>query len=148
MSSYRQILYHIIFRTKNSKDTLSLNHSHKLFAYIMGILKKKQCHLYRINGMKNHIHILSDLHPSVALADYMRDIKTSSSVWLKQQKEFQLFDGWADGYAALTYSYKEKETLINYIKNQQKHHSKISFEEELRNLLESQGIHIDDRFFP
>ncbi len=148
MSSYRQILYHIIFRTKNSIHTLPLSHSDKLFAYIIGIIKKKQCHLYRINGMENHIHILSDLHPSVALADYMRDIKMSSSVWLKKQKEFKLFDGWADGYAALTYSYKEKETLINYIKNQQEHHSKISFEEEFRNLLESQGIHIDDRFFP
>jgi len=148
MSSYRQILYHIIFRTKNSNNTLPLNHSETLFAYIIGIIKKKRCHLYRINGLENHIHILSDLHPSIALADYMRDIKMSSSVWLKKQKEFKLFDGWASGYASLTYSYQEKEALINYIKNQQIHHSKISFEEELRNLLESQGIHIDDSFFP
>ncbi|MEA1898783.1 MAG: IS200/IS605 family transposase [Bacteroidota bacterium] len=148
MSSYRQILYHIIFRTKNSRKTLPLHSRDKLFAYIMGIIKNKNCHLYRINGMKDHIHILSDLHPGIALADFMRDIKTSTSVWLKQQDEFQLFDGWADGYAALTYSYREKETLINYIKNQQNHHKKVSFIEELRTLLESQGIQIDDRYFP
>ena len=98
--------------------------------------------------MANHIHILSDLHPSVALADYMRDIKTASSVWLKQQKEFPLFEGWADGYAALTYSYKEKDILINYIKNQHIHHRKESFEEELRGLLEAHGIQVDERFFP
>ncbi len=98
--------------------------------------------------MEDHIHILSDLHPSIALANYMRDIKTSTSIWLKQQDGFQKFDGWADGYAALTYSYKEKETLINYIKNQQNHHKNVSFEEELRKLLESEDIQIDDRYFP
>ncbi len=148
MASYRQILYHIIFRTKNSKKTLPLDKLDKLFAYIMGIIKNKNCHLYRINGMEDHIHILSDLHPGIALADYVRDIKTSTSVWLKQQDGFQLFDGWADGYAAMTYSYKEKETLINYVKNQQNHHKNVSFEEELRKLLESQRIQIDDRYFP
>ncbi len=148
MTSYRQILYHIIFRTKNSLKTLPLDNLDKLFAYIMGIIKNKNCHLYRINGMEDHIHILSDLHPGIALADYIRDIKTSISVWLKKQDGFQLFDGWADGYAALTYSYKEKETLINYIKNQQDHHKNVSFEEELRKLLESEGIQIDDRYFP
>ena len=98
--------------------------------------------------MEDHIHILSDLHPSIALANYMRDIKTSTSIWLKQQDGFQKFDGWADGYAALTYSYKEKETLINYIKNQQNHHKNVSFEEELRKLLESEGIQINGRYFP
>ena len=148
MSSYRQILYHLIFRTKDSRKTLSLKHRDKLFAYITGIIKNKQCHLYRINGMEDHIHILSDLHPSVALADLMRDIKTSSSVWLKQQKEFSSFAGWAGGYAALTYSYKEKNILINYIRNQQRHHMKKSFERELKTLLKSQGIVIDERFFP
>ena len=91
---------------------------------------------------------MSDLHPGIALADLMRDLKSSTSVWLKQQKEFKSFDGWADGYAALTYSYREKDKLINYIKNQQSHHKKESFEEELRRILESQGIEIDDRFFP
>ncbi len=148
MGSYRQILYHLIFRTKNSKKTIPLKQSDKLFAYISGIIKNKNDHLYQINGMENHIHILSDLHPGVALADYMRDIKTASSVWLKHQEEFPLFDGWADGYAALTYSYREKDILINYIKNQQNHHRKESFEVELRRLLESQGIQVDERFFP
>ncbi len=148
MTSYRQILYHIIFRTKNSIKTLPLENLDNLFAYIIGFIKNKNCHLYRINGMGDHIHILSDLHPGIALADYMRDIKTSTSVWLKQQDGFKLFDGWADGYAALTYSYREKEKLINYIKNQHDHHKNVSFEEELRKLLESEGIQIDDRYFP
>ncbi len=148
MSSYRQILYHLIFRTKNGGKTLSLKYNSELFAYISGIIKNKNCHLYRINGMEEHIHMLSDLHPSICLAEYMRDIKTSTSLWLKQRHSFPMFEGWASGYAALTYSYKEKDTLIDYIKKQPLHHRKFSPLEELRELLKEAGIPIDDRYFP
>lgn len=148
MSSYRQIFYHIIFRTKNSTRSLPLNNIDKLFAYIIGIIENKNCHLYRINGMEDHIHILSDLHPSIALADYVRDIKTSTSLWLKQNPVFSKFRGWAEGYAALTYSYENKDQIINYIKNQQLHHRKVSFYDELKELLESSGIQINEKYFP
>ena len=148
MSSYRQILYHIIFRTKGSKKVLSLEHTRELYAYIMGVIRNKNCFLYRINGMEEHLHILSDLHPSIALADYVRDIKTSSSLWLKQNLNFPNFMGWADGYAALTYAYRDKEIIINYIINQQEHHKKVSFVEEYRKLLKEHGIKIDERYFP
>ena len=148
MSSYRQILYHIIFRTKGGTKSLPIGNSHELYGYITGIIKNKYCFLYCINGMEDHIHILCDLHPSIALADYMRDIKTSTSIWLKQHRGFPAFDGWADGYAALTYSFREKETIINYVKSQQQRHAKVSFKEELRKLLEEQGVEIDDRYFP
>lgn len=148
MSSYRQILYHIVFRTKDNKMSLSHESNNELFAYIMGFIKNKNCFLYRINGMEDHIHILCDLHPNLALADFMRDLKTSTSFWLKQNSKYPNFEGWADGYAALTYSFRDKEMIINYIKNQQEHHKKESFKEELRRLLEEQGVKIDERFFP
>lgn len=148
MSSYRQIIYHIVFRTKNSRKTLNLSHSEDLYKYIWGIIRNKNGFLYRINGMEEHVHILCDLHPSIALADFVRDIKTASSLWLKQSGNFADFDGWADGYAGLTYSNKDKDVIIQYIKNQREHHKKISFEVEYRKLLEEHGIKIDERYFP
>jgi REP-associated tyrosine transposase len=148
MSSYRQILYHIIFRTKNSTKSLPQIHSSELYSYITGIIKNKNCTLYQINGVEDHIHILSDLHPSLALADLIRDLKASSSLWLKQNGKFQDFSGWADGYAALTYTYRDKERIINYIKKQQEHHKKVNFEEEYRALLVEHGVSIDEKFFP
>ena len=98
--------------------------------------------------MKEHIHILCDLHPTIALADYLRDMKSSSSSWLKESGKFPEFEGWADGYAALTYGWKDKEMIINYIKNQQEHHKTESFEDELRRLLKEHGIEVNDKFFP
>jgi REP element-mobilizing transposase RayT len=148
MSSYRQILYHIIFRTKDGKSSLKQDDIKKLYAYIWGIVKNKKCLLYRINGIENHIHMLTDLNPNVSLVAFIRDIKTASSVWLKQNHNFPEFEGWAEGYAALTYAWRDKEMIINYIKNQQEHHKKISFEEEYQKLLMEQGIKIDKRFFP
>lgn len=93
MSSYRQIIYQIIFRTKHSQKTLKPEHTEILFKYIWGIIKNKNCHLYRINGMEEHIHILTDLHPNIALADFIRDIKTASSIWLKDSGYFPHFIG-------------------------------------------------------
>ena len=147
MSSYRQIIYQIIFRTKLSQKTLKLEQNERLFKYIWGIIKNKNCHLYRINGMEEHIHILTDLHPNIALADFIRDIKTASSIWLKNSDYFPYFIGWSDGYAALTYSYWDKNKLIDYVKNQQEHHRKETFEQEFRRLLEEHQIEIDERYF-
>jgi REP element-mobilizing transposase RayT len=83
MSSYRQLLYHNVFRTKDSLPTINQDHADELYAYITGIIRNKNSHLYRINGVENHLHIISDLHPSIALADFIREIKASSSSWMK-----------------------------------------------------------------
>ncbi len=97
--------------------------------------------------MEDHVHILTGLHPTIALADFVRDLKMASSLWIKQSKLFPYFSGWGDGYAALTYSYKDKDVIINYIKGQEMHHQTISFREELITLMKEQGIDIDHRFF-
>lgn len=148
MSSYRQILYQIIFRTKDSRKTISDEYCRELYAYLMGIIKNKNCFLYQINGIEDHLHILSDLHPSIALADYLRDIKSASSFWIKQTGKFPKFEGWADGYAAFTYTWRDKDMIINYIKNQKEHHIHETFEEEYRRILKEQGVAINEMFFP
>ncbi|MDR2682289.1 MAG: transposase, partial [Dysgonamonadaceae bacterium] len=117
-----------------------------LYKYIWGIVKKRQCVLYRINGTENHIHLLCDLHPSVALSDYIKEIKTASNKWIKASGCFPRFISWAEGYCALSYSYRDKERIVNYIKNQKEHHQKISFEDEYRALLQEFGIAFDERY--
>ncbi|MCX6261521.1 MAG: transposase [Bacteroidia bacterium] len=148
MSSYRQLLYHLVFRTKNSMPTISQDNADQLYAYIMGIIKNKNSHLYRINGTETHLHIITDLHPSFALADFMREVKLSTSLWMKESGLFSKFEGWADGYGSFTCSYMDLGSLIDYVKNQQEHHNKKSFEEEYRHLILQSGIKIDEMFFP
>jgi putative transposase len=147
MSSYHKILYHIIFHTKYNVKTLNPEHSRELFAYILGIIRNKKGRIYRINGVENHLHILCDLHPSLALADFVKDIKTATSVWLKQSGKFPGFRGWAIGYSAFTCNWRDKDKLIDYIKNQQAHHHTSSYEAELRRLLKEHDVMIDERYF-
>ena len=148
MSSYRQHLYHIVFRTKDSLSTIRQNRANELYSYITGITRQKNSHLYRINGVENHLHILTDMNPSIAPIDFVNDIKVSSSIWIKKNNLFPAFKGWAVGYGSFTCSYKDIDRLIEYIMNQQEHHQKISFEEEYRKLLLEYGITPDEKFFP
>ena len=148
MSSYRQLLYHLVFRTKDRSPTIKQDNVGQLYANISGIIKNKNSHLYRINGIDNHLHIITDLHPSIALADFMREIKASSSLWMKNSGLFPSFNGWAEGYGSFSCSYMDLGRLIDYVKNQQEHHRKKSFEDEYKSLLIDSGVKIDERFFP
>lgn len=101
MTSYRQIYYHLVFNTKNRQRTIPDVNCQELYKYIWGIIKNKCCKLYKINGSCEHLHLLCDLHPSMALADFVRDIKISSSEWLKRNSNFPDFAGWGDGLRKL-----------------------------------------------
>ena len=146
MSTYTQILYQIVFSTKNRENALLEEKRPVLFNYIWGILKEKKCHLYQINGIEDHIHILTHLHPSVALADLVKDIKVASSKIIKDENSFPNFSAWQNGYGAFTYSIDAKENLVKYIKNQKEHHKKISFVEEYKKILKEFQIEYDEKY--
>lgn len=146
MASYRQIFYHLTFHTKNSDKVLCNSENDELYRYIWGVLKNNNCKLYRINGVEDHIHIVCDLHPSVALADLLKDIKVSSSKWIKGQRIYPLFSYWAEGYGAFTLSLKEKDSVVKYVMNQQEHHKTESFREEYIRILKENGIEFDEKY--
>lgn len=144
--SYRQIFYHLIFGTKHRKATIAEENCEQLYKYIWGVVRNKRCKLYRINGAEDHIHILSDLHPSISLANYIKDIKIASNRWMKESGLFPGFEEWQDGYGAFTCSIKEKDTIINYIKNQKEHHKKETFRDEFRRLLMENDIEFNEKY--
>ncbi|SHK28527.1 IS200/IS605 family transposase [Chryseobacterium polytrichastri] len=146
MSTFRQIYYQIVFSTKHRNPVLNMENEDQLYKYIWGIVKNKKCTLYRINGMPDHIHLFTDLHPSVSLSSFVKDIKVSSNLWIKQSGLFPDFEEWQSGYGAFTYSEREKDMIINYIKNQKEHHENESFEVEYKNLLKSNGVEFDEKY--
>jgi len=146
VSTYTQIYYHIVFSTKDRVPALTADKRDALFRYIWGILKNKQAHLYRINGVEDHLHIFTSLHPSVSLSDLIRDIKTSTSRWIKSEGVFPSFAGWQDGYGAFTVSHSDRNDVIEYIKDQEEHHKKVSFRDEYRAMLEKFGVTFDEKY--
>lgn len=146
MSTYTQILYQIVFSTKDRTTTLTKPNRIDLFKYVAGILENKKCHLYQLNGVEDHIHILTHLHPSVALSDLVKDIKLASTKFIKEKGLFPQFSGWQDGYGAFTYSIDRKEILINYIKNQEEHHRTKTFRDEYIDLLKEHGVQFEEKY--
>jgi putative transposase len=91
MSTYTQLLYQIVFSTKYRNPSLTKPNRDELYKYIWGVLKNKNCHLYRIGGIDDHLHIVTHIHPSVALADLVKDIKLASSDYIKTNQLFPNF---------------------------------------------------------
>ena len=143
--SYRQLLYQIVFGTKSHIP--SINHNcDELYKYITGIIHNKKCKPYRINGTEDHIHIICDIHPTVPISGFVQDVKVASSIWIKQSGLFPIFNGWAYEYGVFSYSIKERDILIEYVKNQKEHHKHTSFIEEYRALLIEHGIEFDEKY--
>ena len=125
--------------------TIPETHKKELYAYIFGILKNKHCHLLRLNGIGNHVHILLDLHPSIALASLVRDLKLQSGKWMKENESFKDFDGWNEGYYAHTIGENEITACKEYIISQEKHHLSISLMDEMANIAAARHIDWDPR---
>jgi putative transposase len=146
VSTYTQIYYHVVFSTKGREPALAKDRRKDLFRYIWGILNSNHCHLHRLNGVEDHIHFLMSLHPTVALATLIRDLKTSTTAWIRQENVFEGFPGWQDGYGAFTKSHEDRDRIIEYIKNQEEHHRRATYQEELRALLKEAGIEYEEKY--
>jgi REP element-mobilizing transposase RayT len=110
-----------------------------------GIIKNKGGHLYRINSMPDHVHLLFSLPPTIALSDFMGALKASSSKLIKTKEGFEKFKAWGEGYAALSKSIEDKDTVVKYIMNQQEHHKKITHKEEYETFIKEMGLELDAR---
>ena len=137
-------IYHIVINTYCREMTIPESSSEEMYRYIWGIIKNHNCTLYRIGGIENHIHMLVHLHPSVSLSDLLRDIKQSTTKWAKNNPLFPRFSGWGKEYAAFSCSYSSKDAIIKYIKGQREHHHGTSFEQELKSLVEREGMAWND----
>lgn len=97
-----------------------------------------------IGGVADHVHLLASLRPVHCLADLMRDLKKNSTNWVKQNLDRNF--AWQEGYAAFTVSPSATDAVRNYIANQEAHHGKHSFVDELKKLLGKAGVPYDEKY--
>ncbi|MCH5225363.1 MAG: IS200/IS605 family transposase [Muribaculaceae bacterium] len=139
MSKTRNYL-HIVFGTKYRQRTITLTGREKLYSYISGIIKNKKSTLISINGIEDHVHILLNLHPTIALADMVRDIKSEATKMIIETKCFPMYEGWASEYFASSVSPSHVESVKAYIDNQEEHHKSKGYEEEVKGFLQKMGM--------
>ncbi|MFN3999693.1 IS200/IS605 family transposase [Algoriphagus sp.] len=146
MGTHTQLIYHIVYSTKHREPTIIQEDKKRMFSFIHQLLTNKNCHLYRVNGVEDHLHILTHVHPTIAISSLVKDIKLACDDFIKREGIFPKFKGWQDGYGAFSESIKSKERLINYVKNQEEHHKNVSFLDEYRALLIEQEIEFEEKF--
>lgn len=146
--SYTKNVYHLIFGTHKRERTINAEHEQELYSYLAGIVKAKGGFVYAINGMPDHVHMVCDIPVTLSVADFMKSLKQSSSKWMRETGLFPQWSGWAEGYAEFTCSFYSMQRVIDYVRNQKKHHAKMTFGDELRVIFNQLGIQYDERYMP
>ena len=137
---------HIIFSTKNRQCLIFPPFETELHSYLGGICKRMECHPLKIGGFNDHIHILCLLSKNIALADFIEELKSNSSKWMKSKDQSLQNFYWQDGYGAFSVSPKQTEAVIEYINNQHEHHKVQSFQNEFRSFLKKYEEKYDENF--
>lgn len=144
--SLSKILLHIVFSTKNRVEMISPDVMNDLHAYLAGICRAHGSQAFRVGGTEDHIHIACTLPRILTVSRLLEEVKKSSSKWVKindlQQQKF----AWQSGFGVFSLGQSQLETLIRYIDNQKEHHQKMTFKEELLELLQKYEIEYDERY--
>jgi REP element-mobilizing transposase RayT len=114
--------------------------------YMVGILRNVKCPSLIIGAVEDHVHILCNLHRTVTIAQVVEDLKTTSSVRIKEEGPVLRDFHWQNGYGAFSVSQSNVEQVKAYIAGQEEHHRKRSFQEEFRLMLERHGVEFDERY--
>nr|WP_199000156.1 IS200/IS605 family transposase [Flavobacterium sp. ASV13] len=129
-NTYSQLYIQIVFAVKGRQNLISKNNKDEIYKYITGIITNQKQKLIAINGMPDHIHILVGIKPDISLSDLVRDIKSSSSKFINEQKWINGKFEWQTGFGAFSYGHSQLTNIIKYIENQEEHHKTKTFKEE------------------
>ncbi|HEY0320232.1 MAG TPA: IS200/IS605 family transposase [Pyrinomonadaceae bacterium] len=145
-NTYTQIYIQVVFAVASRHNLLSKEHKEGLHKYITGIVRNKNQKLIAINSMPDHVHILLGLKPDIALSDLVRDIKSDSTIFIKDRGWIRGRFNWQEGFGAFSYSHSQLDSVIRYIQNQEQHHQRRSFKDEYLELLKKFNVAYDDKY--
>ena len=144
-STHTQLLYHLIFATKNREPLLAESWRARLHEYLGGCVTGLEGTPQGVGGVADHVHLLVGLKPTHCLSDFMRELKKSSSNWVRQTIGVSGF-AWQEGYAAFTVSASARDSVHDYVGRQEEHHRRKSFREELVAFLQKPRVAYDERY--
>ena len=144
-STHTHLLYHLIFATKNREPLIANSWRARLHEYLGGCVAGLDGTPQGVGGVADHVHLLLGLKPTHCLSDFMRELKKSSSIWVRETIGVSDF-AWQEGYAAFTVSASARDSVRAYIRRQEEHHRRKTFREELVEFLEKSGVAYDARY--
>jgi putative transposase len=140
--SYTHFLFHVVFATKDRLPMIDPGWESDLYAYISGIIENYGGQTLEINGMPEHVHIVTQLDLKTAFPDLIRETKASSSKWVRRNRLPGF--SWQRRYGAFTVSESALDLVRRYVRNQKSHHQAQSFDDEYKTLLRKHRIEFDE----
>ena len=133
--SWVRIWIHLVFSTKNHVPLLNNEIRPVLFNHILENGKHKEIKMGCVNGYTDHVHCLLALNRDMSISKAAQLLKGESAHWMNAQKLTPEKFGWQDDYWAVGVSESHVKDVFNYISNQESHHQKVTFQEELTSFL-------------
>lgn len=144
--SYTNLIYHVVFSTKDRKPVITNDLRPRLYDYLGGTVRNLGGISLAMNGVSDHVHLLVKLRPDKSVSSVLRDLKANASGWMHEVfPDVQDF-AWQRGYGAFTVSMSQVEKVTKYIANQEVHHAKNSFRDEFKALMVANQIEFDERY--
>lgn len=143
--TFSNLLTHVIFSTQDRRPFLAPDLRPDLLAYMGGIVRNMGGKLIESSAPRDHVHCLLSLPATLAVADALRVLKTNSSLWVHEARNRPAF-AWQTGYGAFSVSQSNVPVVLKYIRNQDQHHHKVSFQEEFIAFLKQHEISYDERY--
>lgn len=144
--SLARVYIHLVFSTKHRQPCIAEAIRPRLWEYLGGILRQSECPSVMIGGVSDHVHVLFLLSRTLSLASIVEEAKTASSKWIKTQDEALDSFHWQSGYGAFSVSESNVAAVTAYIANQEEHHKKMTFQDELRLLFRKHNVEFDERY--
>jgi putative transposase len=144
--TFTNLLTHAIFSRKDRAPLIDAELKAQLFPYMIGILRELKVKTLAINGVDDHVHLLFALPPSRSVAEVARILKTNSSQWVHESSTTRRMFGWQADYGAFSVSQSNVADVVEYIRGQEEHHRKKTFQEEFVVFLKKHGIEYDERY--
>lgn len=144
--TYTNLVYHVVFSTKDRQPLIEDAVRERLYAYIGGVVRSHGGLLMEIGGMPDHVHLLARFRPDASIAEMVRLIKANSSKWMNERPDATERFQWQAGYGAFSVSESRIAAVREYIQNQKEHHARVSWRDEMVVLLRKHGIEMDERF--
>jgi REP element-mobilizing transposase RayT len=144
--TYTQLNFHVVFSTKRREPLIKPRLRQDLYPYIGGTLRSQKCIPLEIGGMPDHIHLVIRLRPDKSMSELVRLIKANSSKWVDERPDRVGRFAWQAGYAAFSVSLSQLTGVREYVKTQESHHRKKTFQEEFTDFLNRHEIAFDERY--
>src|SRR5437879_1920656 len=127
--SLAKVYLHAVFSTKNGEPLLAGEWRDELFRVLGGATNNLGCQSLIVGGVADHVHLLFQLGRTIAIADAIGKIKSTSSLWIGQTRPELSGFHWQAGYAVFAVSQSNVEAVRSYVRNQPEHHRKQSYQE-------------------